>query len=254
MLQVACFDTAFHRDLPDVAQRLPLPRQWHESGVRRYGFHGLSYEYIVDTLRDLDAASVDGRVIVAHLGSGASMAAIRAGRSLDTSMGYTPVSGLMMGTRTGDLDPAVLLHCMEQGMSAGAISALINQQSGLLGVSGSSADMRELLQRAPHDHRAQQAVDLFCYRARQYLGAYTAVLGGVDLIVFTGGMGERAPEVRSRICAGMDYLGITLNSERNAANAAIISGDTSRVVVRVMHTDENLMMARHAARLAMRPR
>ena len=247
LTQVACFDTAFHRHMPELAQRYPLVRSlWHE-GVRRYGFHGLSYEYIVENLRAVAGAeAAEGRLIIAHLGNGASMAAVRGGRSVDTTMGFTPAGGLMMGTRSGDLDPGVLVYLLlEKGRSATTIDYLVNQRSGLIGVSGSSSDVRDLLGREADDPHAAQAVELYCYQARKYLGALAAVLGGLDTLVFTAGVGAHAPSIRERICRGMEFLGIRLDAQRNAANAAIISAEHGPVTVRAMKTDEELIIARH---------
>ncbi len=248
--QVACFDTAFHRSMPRLAQIYPLPRHLAEQGIIRYGFHGLSYEYIVERLRELDIAPAGRRVIAAHLGNGASMAAIRDGRSVDTTMGFTPTGGLMMGTRSGDLDPGVLLHlASEKGMTAEDIRNLVNTRSGLLGVSGRGSDMRELLQAAPADAAAAEAVELFCYLARKFVCALAAVLGGLDTLVFTGGIGEHAAPVRQRICAGLEFLGILLDHAANEAGAEIISSDGASVTVRVIPTDEELMIARHTDHL-----
>jgi acetate kinase len=250
LTQVACFDTAFHRSLPKVARMYALPRRLYDNGIRRYGFHGLSYEYILEQLRALDRAAAEGRVIIAHLGGGASMVAIQAGKSVDTSMGFTPLEGLVMGTRSGDVDPGALLYLLEQGtMSPSELGADLNKHSGLLGVSGSTDDMRDLLDRAPRDADAAEAVDVFCYRAKKYVGAYAAVLGGLDTLVFTGGIGEHSPAVRERICAGLEFLGIRLDPTRNQANAGVISSPAGRVNVRVMETNEDLMIARHVLSL-----
>lgn len=248
--QVACFDTAFHRQMPRVAQLYALPHHLTEAGVVRYGFHGLSYESIMHGLRALDPHAADGRVIIAHLGNGASMAAVRGGTSVDTTMGLTPTGGLVMGTRVGDLDPGVLLYLLQgQGMSPAALNTLVNRQAGLLGVSGRSADMRDLLAREASDPRAADAVVLFCYQAKKFLGALAAALGGVETLVFTGGIGEHAAPVRARICAGLEFLGIDLDAQRNAADAAVISREGAPATVRVMATAEDLMIARHTHRL-----
>jgi len=248
--QVACFDTAFHRTMPDVAQRYALPRSLWEVGVRRYGFHGLSYEYVVQQLGSLDPAVAQGRLIIAHLGNGASMAAVRDGHAIDTTMGFTPTGGLMMGTRCGDLDPGVLLYLLQtQGMHPDAVSTLVNRQAGLLGASGISSDMQELLNREQSDRAAAEAVMLFCYQAKKFLGAFVAVLGGLDALVFTGGIGEHAAPVRQRICADLAFLGIHLDPQRNVAHAPVISRDDSHVTVRVMQTDEDRMIAQHAHRV-----
>lgn len=251
--QVACFDTAFHQQMPPVAQLYPLPQEYRDAGLIRYGFHGLSYEYIMATLRDLDPTAANGRIIIAHLGSGASMVAVRDGVGCDTTMGFTPTGGLMMGTRTGDLDPGVLLYLLtNHGLDVAALSTLVNKQSGLLGVSGTSSDMRDLLALAVSDPQARMAIDLFCYTARKYVGALAAALGGVDTIVFTGGIGERAAPVREAICTELAYLGVMLDAERNAEDAPIISHATGAVMVRVLPTDEDLVIARHTTQIISR--
>jgi acetate kinase len=248
--QFACFDTGFHRTLPPRAKLLPLPRALAEAGVVRYGFHGLSYEYIVEQLRALDPAHVGGRAVIAHLGNGASMAAVERGVGIDTSMGFTPTGGLVMSTRTGDLDPGALVYLLQaRGYTAETLAKLVNHESGLLGVSGASADMRELLSRSAADPRAAEAVELFCYQARKFIGAYAAALGGLETLVFTAGIGENSAAVRGRICDGLAFLGVTLDDERNQRGADVISTDQSRVTVRVIKTDEDLMIARHTRRL-----
>lgn len=244
--QVACFDTAFHRSLPKMARMYALPRHLRDEGIMRYGFHGLSYEYLMGELSALEPDLSSGRVIIAHLGSGASMAAIKHGKSIDTSMGFTPLEGLMMATRSGDIDPGALLYLENQGnMSAKELSDLLNKKSGLLGVSESSADMQALLEKSGEDARAREAVDLFCYRAKKYIGAYAAALGGLDVLVFAGGIGEHAPAIRKRICEGLEFLGIKLDDATNGANSFVISGAESRVRVRVIETNEDLMIVRH---------
>jgi len=248
--QVVCFDTAFHSRMPRVARLYALPRDLAEGGVVRYGFHGLSYEYVVGELRRLDRGAYDGRVVVAHLGNGASMAAVRGGVGVDTTMGFTSTGGLVMGTRSGDLDPGVPLFLLEErGMSPTEVSDLVNKQAGLLGVSGTSADMRDLLEREAYDGRAAEAVALFCYQAKKFLGALAAALGGLDALVFTGGIGEHAAPVRERVCEGLGFIGIRLDPDRNAAHAPVISSDDAAVTVRVVPTDEDLMVARHTRRL-----
>ena len=250
--QVACFDTTFHHQMPPVAQHYALPHEFWDLGVRRYGFHGLSYEYIMDALRRIDPAAVAGRVIIAHLGNGASMAAVQRGIGVDTTMGLTPTGGLVMGTRSGDLDPGVLLYLLQtQGMAPADLNTLINQRSGLLGISGSTADMRDLLDQEEGDPRAAAAIALFCYQARKFLGALAAVLGGLDTLIFTGGIGEHAAPIRERICTDLEFLGIQLDARRNAAHAPIISRDGSPTKVRVMPTDEDLMIARHTDQIIM---
>jgi acetate kinase len=248
--QAACFDTTFHRRMPRVAQMLPLPQPLQNEDLARFGFHGLSYESIIGELRRLDPVAADGRVIVAHLGNGASMAAIRGGQSVDTTMGFTPTSGLVMGTRSGDIDPGVLIYLLEQKkMAPREVNALLDEQSGLLGISGTSADMRDLLAIEAGDPRAADAIALFCYRAKKYLGALASALGGIDVLVFTGGMGERAAVIRERICAGQGFLGIALDAAANQANAPVISSRTSAVSVRVIPTNEERMIARHTIAL-----
>jgi len=246
LLQVACFDTAFHRTLPRVARLLPIPRRFDTIGVQRYGFHGLSYAYLMEELdRVAGAEAARGRVILAHLGNGASLAAIRGGKSIDTSMGFTPTAGLLMGTRPGDLDPGVAWYLMRiENMTPNEFNNIINHESGLLGVSETSSDMGDLIERQASDVRAAEAVELFCYQARKWIGAFAAVLGGLETLVFAGGIGENAVEVRARICDGLEFLGIELDQGRNASNAPVISSAASRATVRVISTDEELMIAR----------
>ena len=252
--QVACFDTAFHQTLPAAAKATGLARDIaDEHGIERYGFHGLSYEYLCNEVSRLDPVERGGRMIVAHLGNGASMAAIRDGTSVDTTMGFTPNSGLLMGTRSGDIEPGVVTFLMrERGMSVDAIDSLLEQQSGLRGVSGTTADMRELLNNEATDSRAAEAIALFCHRARKTIGAYASVLSGLDTLVFSAGIGERSAVIRERICDGQRHLGIVLDRERNLANAPVISRQDSRVTVRVIHTDEEAMIVRHTIDLVSR--
>ncbi len=247
MKQVACFDTAFHRAMPGIAQLYALPEEVRRHGIVRYGFHGLSYEYILSELRrEAGVEAAGGRVIIAHLGNGASMGAFRGGRSMDTTMGFTPAGGLVMSTRTGDLDPGVIVYLLkEKNIDASLLNRIVNKQSGLLGVSGTSADMKELLDKEPADSRAADAVELFCYTAKKFIGALAAVLGGLDTLVFTGGIGENSPPVRERICRDLEFLGIRIDADLNDKNAAVISGDGDPVAVRVMKTNEELMIARH---------
>jgi acetate kinase len=244
--QIACFDTAFHRNLPLVAQLLPIPRRYHDAGVRRFGFHGLSYTYLMSQLTALAGPEIaNGRVILAHLGSGASMAAVRGGKPIDTTMAFTPTSGLVMGTRPGDLDPGLLVYLMkEQKLSNAEMDKFISQQCGLLGVSETSSDMRDLLAARAADPRAADAVELFCYQAKKHLCALTATLGGLDTLVFSGGIGEHAPEVRAGICQGLDFLGLKLDASRNARGCDVISADQSRIVIRIIPTDEEIVIAR----------
>jgi len=248
--QVACFDTAFHRTMPRVAKLLPIPRRYAAMGVERYGFHGLSYAYLMEELGRLDPAAVKDRVILAHLGNGASLAAVLHGHSIDTSMGFTPAAGLVMSTRSGDLDPGLLSFlARSERMTPPQFDRMVNHESGLLGVSGISSDMRDLCAREATDVRAAEAVALFCYQAKKWIGSFAAALGGLDTLVFAGGIGENAPLVRERICAGLGFLGVALNRRRNAKNAPLISADAGRVKVRVIRTDEELMIARSVTRV-----
>lgn len=244
--QVACFDTEFHHDLPRVAQLLPIPRRYEAQGVRRYGFHGLSYAFLMQELARLgEPAATTGRVILAHLGNGASLAAVRNSKPVDTSMGFTPTAGVPMSTRSGDLDPGLVWYLSRsENMDAQQFNEMVNFQSGLLGMSETSSDMRDLLACEADDVRAADAVALFCYQIRKTIGAYAAALGGLDTLVFAGGIGENAPVVRARICENLAFLGIEIEEKHNAENAAVISATTSRVTVRVMHTDEELTIAR----------
>lgn len=249
--QVACFDTAFHQTMPRVAKLLPIPRRLDAKGIQRYGFHGLSYSYLMEELARLgDPAAKKGRVILAHLGNGASLAAVRDGKSIDTSMCFTPTAGLVMSTRSGDLDPGIgpYLARTEQ-MTTSQFYKMVNHESGLLGVSETSSDMRDLLDHEKMDERAAEAVALFCYQAKKWIGSFAGVLGGLDTLVFAGGIGENAPVVRARICEGLKFLGIDLDKSRNAKTAAVISKNSSRVTIRVIRTDEELMIARSACRV-----
>ena len=249
--QVVCFDTAFHRRMPPVAQRYALPASLTAEGLQRYGFHGLSYEYLTRELaREAGSPGAAGKLVIAHLGNGASMAAIEGGRSLDTTMGLTPAGGLVMSTRSGDLDPGVILYLLqEKGLTPAAINRLVNHQAGLLGVSGLSGDMHDLLAQEEANPDAALAVELFCYQARKFIGALAAVLEGLDTFVFTGGIGEHAPTIRARICQPLQFLGLHLDPELNQVNAPIISLKESPVTVRVMKTNEELMIARHTREL-----
>ena len=249
--QIGCFDTAFHHTMPRVAKLLPIPRRYEAKGVQRYGFHGLSYAYLMEELRRLgDRAATTGRVILAHLGNGASMAAVRDGQSLDTSMGFTPAAGLMMSTRSGDLDPGLVAFLgRSEQMTETQFDRMIHHESGLLGVSEISSDMRDLLARETADVRAAEAVALFCYQAKKWVGAFAAALGGLDTLVFSAGIGEQSASIRARICEGLGFLGIELHDGRNAEHAAVISADASRVKVRVIPTNEELMIARSVSRV-----
>jgi len=246
--QVACFDTSFHRVMPPEAQTYPLPEDLRRSGIVRYGFHGLSYEYIMSVLAADAAGSVakTGRVIVAHLGHGASMAAVKDGRCMDTSMGFTPSGGLVMSTRTGDLDPGIIIHLLtEKGMTIDEVNTLVYKRAGLLALSGVTPNMRELLERQKTDPASAMAIAVFCYTVRKFIGAYSAVLGGLDTLVFTGGIGENAPYVRQDVCQGFEYLGVNIDPELNERGAPVISKAGSGVTVRVIKTNEELMVARH---------
>ncbi|MGD1029521.1 MAG: acetate/propionate family kinase [Opitutaceae bacterium] len=249
--QVACFDTAFHSTMPRVAKLLPIPRRLDAKGVRRYGFHGLSYAYLMEELaRVAGEKRARGRVILAHLGNGASLAAVLEGKSIDTSMGFTPTAGLPMSTRSGDLDPGLAPYLARtEQISSKQFYEMVNHESGLLGVSETSPDMRDLLAREKGDVRAAEAVALFCYEVKKRVGAYAAALGGVDTLVFSAGIGENCPAVRARVCDGLGFLGIELDEARNAANAAVISAEGGRVDVRVIRTDEELMIVRSVARI-----
>ncbi len=248
--QVACFDTAFHQTMPRIAKLLPIPRRFDAKGIQRYGFHGLSYAYLMEELARLgDPVATKGRVILAHLGNGASLAAVRDGKSMDTSMGFTPTSGLLMSTRSGDLDPGIAAFLARtEKMTSAQFYDMANHESGLLGVSETSSDMRDLLKQEATDSRSAEAVELFCYQAKKWIGAFAAALGGLDTLVFAGGIGENAPPVRARICKGLDFLGIDLDESRNAGAAGVISKENSRTTVRVIRTDEELMIARSVSR------
>lgn len=244
--QVACFDTAFHRSMPPLARLLPIPRRYAEAGLQRYGFHGLSYAYILEELtRIAGPATTRGAVVLAHLGSGASLAAVKEGVSVDTTMGFTPAGGVVMSTRPGDIDPGVLWWLLDrEKLTAGELSDLINHQCGLLGISETSPDMQDLLERESSDTRAAEAVGSFCYQVKKVIGAFSAVLGGLDTLVFTGGIGERSPVIRSRICSGLGWLGIELNQRANAHNELYLSAEDTRVGVYAIPTDEEWMIAR----------
>jgi acetate kinase len=248
--QVACFDTAFHCTMPRVATLLPVPRRFDGKGIRRYGFHGLSYAYLFEELaRVTNDKGALRRVILAHLGNGASLAAVRDGRSADTSMGFTPAGGLTMGSRPGDLDPGVAWYMLQsENLTPQEFNTLINHESGLLGISETSSDMRDLLAKEKNDVRAAEAVALFCYQAKKWIGAFAAALGGLDTLVFSGGIGENCPVIRSRICEGLQFLGIELEASRNGANEDVISAAAGRVAVRVIRTDEEQMIARSVCR------
>ena len=249
--QVACFYTAFHHDLPRVARLLPIPRRYEAKGVRRYGFHGLSCTFLMAELARLDGAeAANDRIVLAHLGSGASLTAVRGGKSVDTSMSFTPASGVPMSSRAGDLDPGLMAYLARtETMTPDQFAEMVNLKSGLLGISETSGDMAELLKREADDVRAAEAVAIFCYQVRKWIGAFAAALGGLDALVFAGGIGENAPQVRARICEDLGFLGVDLDRARNDANAPVISTDAGRVRVRVIHTDEEVVIARSVAQV-----
>jgi acetate kinase len=249
--QVLCFDTAFHHDLPASSRLLPIPRHFEAEGLRRYGFHGLSYASIVEELRRVEGeAAANGKVIIAHLGSGASLAALHNGKPIDTTMSMTPASGIPMSTRSGDLDPGLFLYLAQtQGYDAERFNRMVNFESGLLGISETTADMKKLLEVEGEDGRAKDAVDVFCYQVKKSIGGLAAALGGLTTLVFTGGMGENAPKIRARICEGLEFLGIAIDGARNQEGARLISADGGRVGVHVIHTDEATTIARETARL-----
>ena len=243
--QVVCFDTAFHRTMPRVATLLPIPRRYAARGVQRYGFHGLSYQFLMQELTRMgDPAAAQGRIILAHLGGGASLAAVQNGRCIDTSMGFTPAAGLVMGTRSGDLDPGLMSYlALTDAMTAERFQVMVNHESGLLGISESSADVRDLLDREAGDPRAADALALFCYQAKKWIGSFAAALGGLDVLVFAGGIGENSGAVRRRICEGLNHLGIEIDESANERNAQRISPDAGAVRVRVIATDEESVIA-----------
>jgi len=249
--QVLCFDTAFHQDMPRVAKILPIPRRYEARGVRRFGFHGISYSFLMLELARLAGKEgVPGRIILAHLGSGASLAAVKDGKSIDTSMGFTPTAGLVMGKRSGDLDPGLNYYLARtEGMDAMQFQHMVNNESGLLGISESSSDMQDLLLRGSDDVRAREAMEVFCYQAKKWIGSFSAALGGLDTLVFSGGIGENLPLIRTKICEGLKFLGIELEEGLNKVNEGIISKAGSGVTVRVIRTDEEFMVARAVCHL-----
>jgi acetate kinase len=251
LTQVACFDTVFHHHLPRVAQILPLPRRFEQQGLRRYGFHGLSLAYVYESLLKTDPSCAQGKMIVLHLGNGASVTAMCDGKSVDTSMGFTPAGGILMGSRSGDIDPGALVYILQsENMTPLTLSHLVHEESGLKGISETSSDMYDLLQSESTDVRAKEAVDVFCYEAKKRIGSYAAVLNGVDTIVFTGGMGEKSATIRARICDGLEHLGITIDEVRNQACEEIISTESSKVTVRVQKTNEEQYIATIAKRFS----
>lgn len=248
--QIACFDTGFYRSMPSLAQRYPLPRNYQGEGLIRYGFHGLSYESILQTMERKFSNEASQRLIAAHLGNGASMSAIHRGKPIDTSMGFSPAGGLMMGTRCGDLDPGVFLFLLEEkGFSAEELRSLFHAKSGLLAISEQTSEMKDLIEESKKNRKAAEAIDLYCYLAKKQLGALLAALGGVDTLVFTGGIGEKAPLVRSKICEGLGFLDIEIDEQKNALNEEEISSTGSSVKVRVIPTNEQRIMVRHGYRI-----
>ncbi|MDQ2862873.1 MAG: acetate/propionate family kinase [Bacteroidota bacterium] len=249
LLQVACFDTAFHTTIPAVAKTFAIPKKYFDEGIQRYGFHGISYSYLMEELKKKNADTYNGKIILAHLGNGASIAAVKDGKCIDTSMGFTPAGGIVMSTRSGDLDPGIAWYLMEKGMNAKDFNNLINHQSGLLGISGISADMQDLLRQQKENKDALLAIEIFCYQIKKYIGGYAAALGGLNVLVFSGGIGENASEVRSRICKGLMYLGVELNDEKNNKNEWQISAGKSKVEVYVIPTNEELMIAKETGKV-----
>lgn len=251
VVQVVCFDTAFHHDLPAPARLLPIPRHFAAAGIRRYGFHGLSYDFIVTELRRVEGdVAASGKVIIAHLGSGASLASLKDGKSVDTTMGMTPASGIPMSTRSGDLDPGLVLYLQQtQGYSPDRFNHMVNFESGLLGISETTADMKKLLEIEDRDERAREAIELFCYQVRKSIGGLAASLGGLNTLVFTGGMGENAPKIRAKICEGLEFLGVELDETQNKQGARLISARTSRTGVHVIRTNEAVTIARQTSEI-----
>lgn len=241
--QAACFDTAFHHTIPDVAKTFAIPEEYRKEGIRRYGFHGISYSYLLQELTRINVKQAKGRIVMAHLGNGASLGAIKDGKCIDTSMGFTPAGGIVMSTRSGDIDPGVAWFLMRKGMDAKAFNNIINHQSGLLGISGVSADMQQLLLQERDNKDAALAVEIFCYQIKKIIGAYTAALNGLDALVFSGGIGENAAQIRLRICKGLQYAGIVIDGKKNAANEKEISSSESKIKVYVIPTNEELMIA-----------
>lgn len=248
---IACFDTSFFKDLPRLAKLLPIPKRYEEKGVRRYGFHGLSYEYLMQELKETLKVNVaEKKIILAHLGAGASLAAVPHEKPVETTMGFTPNSGTPMATRTGDIDPGFYEYCVHgEGMTPEAFGHMVNYESGYLGVSGSTADMETLIQKAPHDAHAEEAVAFFCHHIKKHIGALTATMNGLDIIVFSGGMGEHAPEIRRRICEGLSFLGIEVDHVANSTNEICISAGESQVILYVIPTNEELTIARQVSNM-----
>jgi acetate kinase len=249
LMQVACFDTAFHTTIPAVAKTFAIQKSYYDEGVQRYGFHGISYSYLMQELKKQHTAEENGKIIMAHLGNGASLAAVKGGKCIDTSMGFTPAGGILMSTRSGDLDPGVAWYLMKKGLNAKAFNDLINHQSGLLGISGISSDMQDLLQHGKENKDAALAIDIFCYQVKKFIGGYATVLGGLDTLVFSGGIGEHSPQVRSKICDNLEFLGIELDEIKNMNNEAVISTENSQVKVHVIKTNEEEMIAKLVSKI-----
>ncbi len=251
LIQVACFDTAFHADLPPVAKRLPIPRRFYERGIYRYGFHGISYAYLMEELTRLEGSkTTQGKLVLLHLGNGASIAAVKEGKCIDTSMAFTPGGGFPMSTRSGDLDPGVIIGLMRtEGLDEKGLANMLMKESGLLGISECTGNMRELIELQHTDYKAAEAIALFCYQVKKWIGAYAAAMGGIDTLVFTGGVGENAPEIRERICAGLHFLGIELDESKNLRSESVISSTGSQVPVRVIRTNEEWMIAQSAGEI-----
>ncbi len=244
LMQVACFDTAFHTTIPAVAKMFAIPKKYFDEGVQRYGFHGISYSYLMQQLQKINSAEANGRIILAHLGNGASIAAVKDDKCIDTSMGFTPAAGIVMSSRSGDIDPGVAWYLMKQGMNAKTFNDVINHESGLVGISGLSADMQTLLEKENENKNAALAVDVFCYQIKKYIGAYIAALGGLDVLVFSGGIGENASEIRKRVCNGFEYMHIEIDEALNNNHQQLISTNNSKIKVYVIATNEELMIAK----------
>jgi acetate kinase len=244
LVQVACFDTAFHTTIPAVAKTFAIPKKYFDEGIQRYGFHGISYSYLMQQLQKVNTVEAKGRIILAHFGNGASIAAVKDGKCIDTSMGFTPAAGIVMSSRSGDIDPGIAWYLMQKGMDAKTFNDIINHQSGLLGISSVSSDMQTLLQQEKENNDAALAIDIFCYQIKKYIGAYIAALEGIDILIFSGGIGENAAEIRKRICRGFEYAGMEIDEEHNNDHQQLISTGNSKIKVYVIPTNEELMIAK----------
>lgn len=249
LMQVACFDTAFHTTIPPVAKMFAIPKKYFDEGIQRYGFHGISYSYLMEELKKKSAKEAKGKIILAHLGNGASIAAVKDGKCIDTSMGFTPAAGIVMSTRSGDLDPGIAWYLMQKGITEKQFNDLINHQSGLLGISAISSDMKDLLQQEKENKNAALAIEIFCYQIKKYIGGYASALGGLGTLIFTGGIGENSAAIRSRICKGLQFLGIELDGAKNDKNEVLISKNKSRVKVYVIPTNEELMIVKETSKI-----